>query len=443
MTTDRTTFYIPEANMPRFEREVAKLSKKAEKYGGWSFAPLIVGIQMRDNSNGTQTKVFEVNLDVGEIKLGDWTFLARIDHSQETGNIIRSVPNEDKVSVEERFRHTAPNCEHCNQNRKRRDTFVLVNNETGEMKQVGSTCLVDFLGHNAAELGRIAEYAGYANELARASESDDAADPKSLYDHRYIILSEYLAYCAASVRLYGWVSGKAAYENPSLVSTRKNAFDMMVRQSDVVEAEDHVMVEKALEWARNFENKDNLSDYEHNVLVIANASVIEGRACGLAASIVGVYASRVMERPRAAAVKLDNMEALIALFDTAGSRLKNPKIIVYLPNVGEIELNVAKATHKVPGSINVKRHGWGAPWYGRILRDGSFHPVSNAPAGLSDDLLTLSADPAGVIGKSGHHTGRCCMCNLPLTDAVSRHYGYGATCAKNYGLEYNKKVALA
>ncbi len=437
MTTDRTVFNIPEANLPRLQREVTKLSAKAEKLAGWGFDLVIFGINYRDNDDGSKTKLFEVSLDVATIKMGDWSFQARIDHSQDTGNIIRAVPN---VIIDERYRSVAPNCEHCNHKRLRRDTFVLLNNETGETKQVGSTCLSDFLGHDAAHLGRVAELAGYANELAKASET--ATEHPGLQDHRYVVLQEYLEHVAAAVRIDGWISSKTAWENPSLEASRHTAMNRMHAHREVTDT-DRELAEKALAWAQTFAEKDSLNDYEHNVLVIAEASVIEYRACGLAASIVGVYSKKFT--PRAQSVQL-NMEPLIALFQKAGSKLKNPKVKIDLGGYA-IELTMAKPHHKVPGSINVKApsqgYGIDVPWYGRIMPDGKYNPSRSAPAGIEQELLTLAADPAGIMAKYGHRTGRCCMCNLPLTDQRSTAVGYGATCAANYGLHYPTVKELA
>lgn len=431
MTEQRTVFHVPEANMPRLDREIAKLSKKAEKFGGWGFDPLVVGFFFRDNADGSKTKVYEVNLDVAPIKLGDWTFVARIDHSQETGNIIRSVPNTG-IEVEERFRKSRPDCEHCNHKRQRRDTFALYNNETGEMKQVGSTCLSDFLGHDARNIGRIAEFASYAHELVRAVENDDPSG-NGLHDRRYVDLAEYLTHCASSVRVNGWVSGKMAYENGNLTATRADALDNMIGTTRVIEIteDDQRLADSALAWAQSLESKATLNDYEHNVLMIANSAVIEYRSCGIAASIVGVYHRNNFKR--ASSVVLDNMTALIALFEKAGSRLKNPRIQIDLPKMGFIELTMAKATHKMPGTINVKGPGgWDGPWFGRILRDGVFKPSSSAPQGLDSDLLAFSADPTGYAAKHGHKTGRCCFCNLPLKDQRSTEVGYGKKCAENW-----------
>ncbi len=436
MTDQRTVFKIPEANLPRLEREVAKLSKKAQKFGGWEFSLVIFGVEYRDNANGSKTKLYEVSLDVDVIKMGDWSFVARIDHSNETGNVLRVVPN---ATIEERFRHSAPNCEHCNHKRKRRDTFVLLNNETGEMKQVGSTCLSDFLGHDAAHLGRVAELAGYAAELAASGEREPT-ESFGLNDHRYVGLADYLAYAALSVRTKGWVSGKAAYANEHLTSTKNDALDLM-HTSAKLEQADIDTADAALEWAQAFADKETLSDYEHNVLVIANAAVIEYRSCGIAASIVGVYDMK--HTPKAQPIKIDNMEPILTLFKKAdNSRVRTPKLVLELGTVGLVEMYACGERSNAPGAINIKRTGWDAPWFGRIHLDGRFQPSKIAPVGIEQELLTFAADPAGMAAQHGHKTGKCCFCNRKLTDARSLAVGYGSTCATNWELPWNAPAEL-
>jgi hypothetical protein len=435
----RTVFLIPEAHMPRLEREVAKLSKKAEKWHGWAFDVLVFGFQFRDERDGTKTKLIEVSLDVETIKLDGWEFLARLDHAQDTGNIVRSVPNA-VVDVAERFRHSAPDCEHCNHRRLRRDTFVLYDAESGEYKQVGSTCLADFLGHEATKLGRIAELAGYATELARALEKEPVSnDPRVLQERRYIDLADYLVHCATMIRVNGWVSGKAAYENKSLTATRWVALDNMLTASMtfVVEPtdEDQALAEKARAWVQGFADLPSLDEYQHNVLTLANAVVIDTRACGLAASIVGVY--WLKHTPKRGKAQLGDLTEVLTLFGRA-ARLRNPKINLDFPDTGKIVLSVAGPRSKAPGTINVATPGGyeANTWYGRVNLDGSFTPTRQAPAALEARLALFAADPAKVAGEHGHRTGQCCFCNRPLTDERSTEVGYGPVCADTFALPW-------
>jgi hypothetical protein len=59
------------------------------------------------------------------------------------------------------------------------------------------------------------------------------------------------------------------------------------------------VVGEALHWARELAEKPDLNDYEHNIVVLSKAVVIEFRSSGLAASIVGSYLMAVARRKKA------------------------------------------------------------------------------------------------------------------------------------------------
>jgi Family of unknown function (DUF6011) len=136
---------------------------------------------------------------------------------------------------------------------------------------------------------------------------------------------------------------------------------------------------------------------------------------------------------------IGNLDGINALFNRAKSRLKAPSIVIGVGNL-ELSLDVAGAKARVPGSINVATPGkYGQnTWFGRILQGGVFEasPRVETPAGLIEGLARFAAEPAKVAGEHGKLTGRCCFCNLRLTDERSTAVGYGATCASNWGLPY-------
>lgn len=438
---NRQIYLIPEANYGKLKDQIEKLSKRASRFGGSIMKPFVVGYQVNDAGEN----VYEVYLDVGKVAIEGWTFAARIDHSQETGNIVRALPNSG-ITIPEIFRTTASTrCDHCNVRRARRDTYILFNEETDEYKQVGSTCLSDFLGVDAAHVGRLAEIYGYADEAARAGGNGGG----EMVDRRYIILDEFLAHTAAMIRAHGWVAGKYAYDR-GVPSTRDMAISNMFPDNhsrayvEPVTDVDRQLAMDARDWAMAFEDKDVLSDFEANILVVAKAIVIEYRAAGLAAAIVGCYIrNRDRDLPRAQKVQLNDVSRIIALFDTAAQRLKlngnvkPPKITVDLPQVGTVVLSVAGPTSKNAGSINVASEGYGNnTWYGLITREGEYRPSRSAMPTLHEALAAFAVDPAGMAAAHGHKTGRCCFCHRKLTTKSSTAVGYGPDCAEHYSLPW-------
>lgn len=79
----------------------------------------------------------------GLIRANGWTVLAKIEHGA-NGNIV--TPFGGAKSDPEWF-HIVPHCDHCGTNRTRRETY-MVRNESGDLRQVGKSCLKDYTGIN-------------------------------------------------------------------------------------------------------------------------------------------------------------------------------------------------------------------------------------------------------------------------------------------------------
>lgn len=440
----RTFFYIPVHKYPRFLQQIEKLSKRSEKNGGYKIECLVFGT-MEDPATGERR--YEVYLEAPEVIIEGWQFVARLDHSNETGNVIRMLPNiEGDIPVA--YRTVAPNCDHCQVNRLRRDTFVLRNTTTGEYKQVGSTCLADLFQTDPREVAKFAEIMTYAREAAEGNEQDDTEQPtrSGLRNLKCIDLEEYLAACAAVIRRDGRYKPSSFREE----ATKWAAIDTYFRRDIEITPEDRDTVAEAMTWidalAARRDAGENLNGYEHNVLVIGEATMIEGRSIGLAASIIGCYKRNLAPKvtfkpePKPEPLVLDNMQGILDLFEKAGSKIKYPKITISFEDVGDIVISRAGPAAQYPGSINVTSPGGygNNTWYGRLHRDGRWEANRRVPTAeaLTKALLAFAADPAGVAAAYGHKSGNCCFCHKGLTDERSAHVGYGATCAANYQLPY-------
>ena len=151
------TYDVPETGYKWFKEKIEKLDRKAKKLVGEGITIMVIGKHPEEDPINKKAKrmIFEVFVACPEIKIEGWEFIARIDHSQELGNVVRVLPGK---FLPEMYRNTSHLlCQHCGVQRYRRDTFVLRCIETNEYKQVGSTCLKDFLGHgdvNKWEIGR-------------------------------------------------------------------------------------------------------------------------------------------------------------------------------------------------------------------------------------------------------------------------------------------------
>src|SRR5664279_593950 len=204
------TYDIPEVRLDWFRQKIAALGKRAMKLVGEKVYCTVIGYHFVDEDGPKQLrkqKVYEVYVSHPQVKLNGWQFVARIDHSQDTGNIVRVVPGQ---SLPPRYRDTAPICEHCFVKRFRRDSFVLTCTETGESKQVGSQCLKDFTGHNgAAKYAQIAEMLAIIGDYAKGIGFERTG---FVNDYRWYNARWFLGSVAHSVKTSGWISATVAQE---------------------------------------------------------------------------------------------------------------------------------------------------------------------------------------------------------------------------------------
>lgn len=89
-----------------------------------------------------KVKCREVTVE-GSYRINGWAFVGTIEFT-ENGNIIRLANSAYEGKVPEKYRHTPRICEHCGTIRNRKDTYLIHNEETGDFKQVGSKCLLDY-----------------------------------------------------------------------------------------------------------------------------------------------------------------------------------------------------------------------------------------------------------------------------------------------------------
>ena len=79
----------------------------------------------------------------GTYIINNWQFVGTIEFT-ENGNIIRIADSSFSGKVPVKYLHTDKICEHCGKIRNRKDTYLIYNIDSGEFKQVGSSCLLDY-----------------------------------------------------------------------------------------------------------------------------------------------------------------------------------------------------------------------------------------------------------------------------------------------------------
>ena len=128
---------------------VEKCNRKAARAGienRFTVAHSTTTVEFRD-ATGFVTEVNDITTFAilgTPLVLAGWEFVATITWDSETGlAVTRVVPG---VEVDLSGHRDAQVCEHCNLRRARIDTYVVRETSTGVTRQVGSSCLVAFLG---------------------------------------------------------------------------------------------------------------------------------------------------------------------------------------------------------------------------------------------------------------------------------------------------------
>lgn len=265
--------------------------------------------------------VARVTLDlVGETpRLNGWRFLATLQHL-DGENIVRCLPGE---TIDASYRTRGSVCDHCRQNRRRNDTYVL-RHDDGRTMQVGSSCLQDFLGGDEASM-----IAAKAEILALAASvaSDDGEGFGGSGEGADRLLAKYLTFVSWVVRVEGWKSRTVAREQGGFASADR-AWTLMTDGQERLKAaceptaEDIATGEGAEAWADAITNEavqSSSSDYLHNLRAVCRTGQVSFRTAGIAASAVTAF-QRFIGSERAKAEKA-SQPSLDAYVGTIGEKV--------------------------------------------------------------------------------------------------------------------------
>jgi hypothetical protein len=287
-----TVYQVVLDNIPLLEKKVAKVNKIAAKLG---CPPVVVTMSeikfkeiVKATEDGRQIKTgeyveyYDVEIVGSAPIIAGWKFIGTLSHDYKDA-VLRAVPNE--VIPAKYFTATPDQCDHCNKIRQRRDTYVVQNIETGETKQVGKSCVRDFLGHNNPE--NIGKYLDYIADIGSEDFDEDRPFARNRLNVPIMTLAGHIARC---LRVYGFVSRKAAESNKCWATA--DAVELSYDGEKGTEpnkkvfkepptAEDFEVGKKGIEFLRN--EMEVKSEFQHNIKTIANNDYIAYRDIGMTA----------------------------------------------------------------------------------------------------------------------------------------------------------------
>jgi hypothetical protein len=269
-------FRIPGQRLGPLRARIDALGRRATRLG---VAPIRLADTGQQDPDGHAFVVLQGAAPV----LAGWTLAAIVEH-RGAGARVRSVGEAGDRLDPQAF--TTGRCEHCGLRRRRTSTFVVVHSDTGEVRQVGSACLRDFLGgHDPERACRQAEYLA----LARTELSDAEAPPRP----EATSIEIFAAHAARVVRAHGFTSREQA-EPGHVHSSAELALRSLQDTPEAPDRGDYALAAGALRWARALPTLKNVpSQFEHDaVSVIRAGSVSTRRERGLLCALIAAYRQR-------------------------------------------------------------------------------------------------------------------------------------------------------
>lgn len=291
------TYFIHESLLQEFERRTKAIRNKCNKQNV-EFNFEVIGEEFKtiiNDGEAYEARFFEIEVS-GRAHYNGWRFIATLNHTAD-GNIIRSAAED--VEVPKSYQAAKCTCDHCNTNRARKETYVILNEETGEFKQVGKQCLKEYTnGLDAEDVARYLSYFACAKEMSE----------KPVGGHGYAMINKwynlntFLLYVAECMHHWGYQTTKMdlptsraakvlmqyfEFHVPFPHETRDMWMDLLRPITfDAHRVENQARVDAALEFLKSSEDDSN---FMNNLRVICKSPYIGSKDLGIAGSLLQTH----------------------------------------------------------------------------------------------------------------------------------------------------------
>lgn len=223
---------------------------------------------------------FEVTITGEPPCYGGWRFLAAVDTVGD-GVVIRYPPG--RAAAIDHTGLTPGCCDHCRTTRTRRTTILVQNEGTAEVRQVGRSCLKDFLGWSTLPVFLDAAAVEDQLGLDRSSGRSGPVDLASVLPLAWAVVAE-----------YGWTPTAAASEHPpstrnlvaEVLENGRNAPGVLLRIAPHLEEGERLAPRIIADLTDAF---TATSGYQANLAAILRSGQVDRRHLGLAVSAVAAW----------------------------------------------------------------------------------------------------------------------------------------------------------
>ena len=340
------SYMIPEENVESLEKKFNAAARKIRKINP-GLEPtmtksdhtivLVHKIELRPCDCRSEATVKEVPYEARRVELkipdeavfaeNNWAFGGSVEPSGVEGKNFVNVNLSGKdlgfIVPSKYFTANSCTCDYCKTNRKRNKTYLVVNRETGEWKQLGKECLKLFV--TGIDVDAIATFESFIKE------AEDAANPgdEFFYSRRFkfVKVADALALAYAVYRERGYLAARDSVGNPNDLCNKNIVQRKLARQygydSDFLNITNSTRDKiDAITFKTDINVEDVISDveqlpddtYYNNLKVIVSNEYIPLNKLGLLVSI-----PKAIERYKEEKRRQEEKERLAAESNYLGS----------------------------------------------------------------------------------------------------------------------------
>lgn len=277
------TWKLTRDELAATEAKIEKINAIASKKGlSGRLTVESTEVEIKRNVAGIEVSEirFETSITGEPPRHNGWVFLASLEWI-ETGVITRNAPG--STVLVDRDALKPGHCDHCGYNRRRKTTYVVLNEETGKQVQVGSSCLKDFLGWTGSVV------------FFTEEEIREEVGGCSGWGTPEFTTESILAVAWACVTTFGYFRSREAGATASTVwevmGARENKYNRELKAKIEAVAKDALpMARKLLEFIKSDEFGPADNDYVRNLKTYCEATYNTARSFGFLASVPQAYA---------------------------------------------------------------------------------------------------------------------------------------------------------